>query len=689
YNGNAVTFQNETGSQWKRTTDALGRLTQVMEPSATSPVPSMETDYQYNTLNDLTRVDQWGGPNGSAGDRVRTFTYDSLSRLTSSSNPETGPVAYHYDNNGNLSSRVDARNITTSYTYDALNRMKSKQAPGISYGYTYDSSQVGTGGAFTSSNPIGHLVEASNGVNASEQFSYDSMGRIVYQAACLPDYCTQTGNAFYAGYDLAGDLTSLTYPDGRVLAESYDGAQHLTGIQYANWNGTTVGYNYLASATYDSDGSPQSLTYGNGAIDAYLWSKRLQPTESAVQTSVGGSLQTVYDKHYCYGPADSRGCGATGADNGNILSALDMLGNAHSQGYSYDDLNRLVAFSTGDNTMAQTFSYDPWGNMTQAGTETFQVQYAANNRIAASGFIYDAAGNMTQTDFGIPQAYAYDAEGRITNYNNGAATYTYDGEGQRVRKDSAGSWTEYVYFNGQPLAEKNSDGSWSDYVYAGGERLARADSYDERIHTSGTSTVAASYAAWYLPFATYVIKSGDKISWRQYQTVKGGGMGIGFSDGTNTNWTAARDTDGQEMNNDGTVGSWHNRTVDLTAFAGKTATKLWVASSTATPVGSWNIYYGDIAIHSADGTVTTIYERGPSEGFSYWTGGGETNPQAIVERTNTAGDAETPGTTTTYYVADQINSARMMLTAGGWPVSMDTYYPSGTEAYPPGDANHY
>src|SRR6185437_9528093 len=259
----------------------------------------------------------------------------------------------------------------------------------------------------------------------------------------------------------------------------------------------------------------------------------------------------------------------------------------------------------------------------------------------------------------------------------------------RVRKDSAGSWTEYVYFNGQPLAEKNSDGSWSDYVYAGGERLARADSYDERIHTSGTSTVAASYAAWYLPFATYVIKSGDKISWRQYQTVKGGGMGIGFSDGTNTNWTAARDTDGQEMNNDGTVGSWHNRTVDLTAFAGKTATKLWVASSTATPVGSWNIYYGDIAIHSADGTVTTIYERGPSEGFSYWTGGGETNPQAIVERTNTAGDAETPGTTTTYYVADQINSARMMLTAGGWPVSMDTYYPSGTEAYPPGDANHY
>jgi hypothetical protein len=188
--------------------------------------------------------------------------------------------------------------------------------------------------------------------------------------------------------------------------------------------------------------------------------------------------------------------------------------------------------------------------------------------------------------------------------------------GQRVRKDSAGNWTEYVYFNGQTIAEKNSDGTWSDYIYAGGKRIARADSYDERIHIAGTSTVAGSYAAWYLPFSTYVVKSGDKISWRQYQTAARGGVGISFTDGSNTNWTAARDTDGQEMNNDGTENAWHFRTVDLTAFAGKTTSKLWVGASTATPVGSWNIWYGEIAIYSADGTVTPIYNRATSEGFT-------------------------------------------------------------------------
>lgn len=34
-------------------------------------------------------------------------------------------MAYTYDNNGNLTTRIDARNITASYVYDALNRNTS------------------------------------------------------------------------------------------------------------------------------------------------------------------------------------------------------------------------------------------------------------------------------------------------------------------------------------------------------------------------------------------------------------------------------------------------------------------------------------------------------------------------------------------------------------------------------------
>jgi hypothetical protein len=43
--------------------------------------------------------------------RVRRFTYDSLSRLLTASNPETGVISYFYDSNGNLLQKVIPRMV--------------------------------------------------------------------------------------------------------------------------------------------------------------------------------------------------------------------------------------------------------------------------------------------------------------------------------------------------------------------------------------------------------------------------------------------------------------------------------------------------------------------------------------------------------------------------------------------------
>jgi hypothetical protein len=95
---------------------------------------------------------------------------------------------------------------------------KSASDGSINYGYSYDFAT--TSGGFSSSNLIGRLVEGSNGVNASSQYSYDAMGRVITEANCIPSNCSQTGNAFQAQYDLAGNIKSLTYPDGRALAQA-------------------------------------------------------------------------------------------------------------------------------------------------------------------------------------------------------------------------------------------------------------------------------------------------------------------------------------------------------------------------------------------------------------------------------------------------------------------------------------
>jgi len=115
YSGNQTTVTDQAGKVRRSTTDALGRLVQVVED------PNWQaylTSYSYDALDNLTTVTQ--------GSQTRTFAYDSLKRLTSATNPESGTTTYQYDENDNLTQKTDARSITTNYSYDGLNRITQK-----------------------------------------------------------------------------------------------------------------------------------------------------------------------------------------------------------------------------------------------------------------------------------------------------------------------------------------------------------------------------------------------------------------------------------------------------------------------------------------------------------------------------------------------------------------------------------
>jgi RHS repeat-associated protein len=706
YAGGQVTFTDESGNQWRRTSDALGRLTTVLEPNGASATPSMETDYTYDPLNNILSVLQWGGPHGSSGSRGRSFSYDSLSQLIQSYNPESGWICYGttggaaangsnctsgYDANGNLLHKSDSRGITVKYTYDALNRMLTKTAPGLSYGFAYDVVSVGTGGAFKAANPIGRIVEASNSVNASEQYSYDPMGRVVNQANCIPSDCSQTGNAFTPQYDLAGNLTQLTYPDGRVIKQTADAAGRLQSINYISYNGQAANYPYLSSATYLPTGAPHTLTFGNGVVSTISENPRLQTTEVTAAGTYSGYSQPFLDKQFCYGPPGPGVCTTmgNGKNNGNLMAVPDILNSNTSQAFSYDTLNRISGFANGSGSMQQTYSIDPFGNLSKpSGTLTNILSFGTNNQIISGNATQDSAGNLVTTNNGVSTTtFAFDAEDRISQVNGGStATYTYNPEDQRVRKDIAGGWTEYLYFDGQPLAEKHSDGTWSDYIFANGQRIARADNFDWRIHIHGTTNTAGSWAAWSLPISAFTVQSGDKISWRQYQAGGAeGGINIGFSDGTGTGWVA-KDQNGQVINSDTIQGGWQIRTVDLSSYAGKTLNSLWVVTDAATPVGAWDNYFNDIAFVKMNGTVTPLYSKDKTASLTYHNGGSISNQSGIVELF--PNDALQTIETTTYYQADQIGSARMLTAAGGWPIWADTYYPFGEEASSVSATNH-
>ncbi|HEX3085708.1 MAG TPA: RHS repeat-associated core domain-containing protein, partial [Pyrinomonadaceae bacterium] len=130
-----------------------------------------------------------------------------------------------------------------------------------------------------------------------------------------------------------------------------------------------------------------------------------------------------------------------------------------------------------------SYGYDAWGNLlqknvTKCGAENLSVTADAHNWIHAAGtdYQYDAAGNMTY-DATAALSYTFDQENRLTGA--GGYTYTYDADGNRVRKSNgtlAANGTLYWYMTPGVVAETDLAGTLkSEYVFFDGERVARRD----------------------------------------------------------------------------------------------------------------------------------------------------------------------------------------------------------------------
>jgi len=460
YSDNCTTVADQAGKKRKSCVDGLGRLIAVWEPDAAGSLV-YETDYQYDTLDNLTRVDQKGNTADSTQWRTRTFTYNSLSQLLTATNPESGTISYTYDADGNLLTKADARSITSTFGYDPLHRLTGKTYsnadPAISYFYDQASYN-----GLTIANRIGRRTGMSDAAGA-EAWSYDAMGRV------LTGRRTTNGlskNTSYT-YNLDGSVGTVTYPSGRVIAYSYNAAARpLSAVDSAN------AINYALSASYAPQGALSSLLLGQsgtfGGINLnQSFNSRLQPLNIRAWSTSG----TVLDLSY--------GFNLGTANNGNVASVANNRNHNRDQSYTYDQLNRVAtaqtAATSGSDCWGLSFGYDVWANLlsetvTKCSAPMLSLGVNTQNRITNTGFSYDVAGNMV-SDGSL--SYAWDAESRMKA--GAGVNYTYDGDGKRVQKS-----TGKLYWYGlssDPLAESNATGNITDeYVFFGGKRIARSNS---------------------------------------------------------------------------------------------------------------------------------------------------------------------------------------------------------------------
>jgi len=289
--------------------------------------------------------------------------------------------------------------------------------------------------------------------------------------------------------NFAGLLATLTYPSGRVITYTSDGAGRMSkgqdipnSVNYVT--GTCANGTDSLGVYYTPPGSPSSLLNGASLVSTFYYDKRLQPcrisaksTGTAPLTCTDTAVGNVLDFTYNF----NLGAG----DNGNVVSITNNRDTTRSQSFTYDPLNRLATArttsTTGSTCWDEAFGYDPWGNPLSIGRisgytcsneELLSITATTNNQI--SGDTFDAAGNLIT----IPAIanYTYDAENHLKTA--AGVTYTYDGDGKRVEKSNGKLYwygTSSDPLDETDLAGNTNNSSFFEYIFFGGKRIARRD----------------------------------------------------------------------------------------------------------------------------------------------------------------------------------------------------------------------
>jgi len=277
-------------------------------------------------------------------------------------------------------------------------------------------------------------------------FTYTASGR----RASMAD---ASGTTTYA-YDARDRLVVKATPRG-TLSYGYDGRGNLLSIRSSNVGGASVDYAYdalgrLASVTdpslpaganattynHDANGNLSSQTFPNRVTSGHTHDSLDRDTRISIRSGVSA----LADYAHTFDPA------------GNRVSVAELGG--RTVNYTYDSSYRLVS---------EAISGDPFANN---GTSDY-VYDAASNRVTrtssvsavpSTSYAYDANDRLTSDaydDNGNTIAaggttFAYDFENRIKSLNDGAVTFLYDGDSNRVAKTAGGVTTFFLVDDRNP-----------------------------------------------------------------------------------------------------------------------------------------------------------------------------------------------------------------------------------------------
>jgi len=448
-----VTGANAAQFTTTYTYDRAGRVLSTSVATTSTPIVSSQT---YDLDGRVTTETDGLG-------QVTTNTYDLAGQQVLVTRPDASTRASTYWPDGALKTQVDGKFNTTSYGEDALGQVSSvSDALGRSTTYSYDAvgailtvtdpqSQITTNtydaaGQLTSTtysdgvthsavrtyNAAGLAATLVDGTGTTT-FTYDSLGRLTNQAA--------PGGTVGYGYNLRGQVTTLTYPNNKVVTRVYEADGAMTSSK--DWSSKTTTFTYDQNEAWTGGVAANAVTTTIG----YDNPGRVVSTTIKKGTTTLGSLAYTDDAASQITKETSVSLGATRTFT---LDTTGRLTKENTSVYAYDAADQLTTNG------ATTQAYDAAGQLTTAVTGSTSTAYT-----------FDARGNRTKATTGTAvTTYAYDQANHLTGYTRGTttATYAYNGDGLRASKTVGTVTTRFVYDTAEGMPLILTDGA-SYYLY--------------------------------------------------------------------------------------------------------------------------------------------------------------------------------------------------------------------------------
>ena len=328
--------------------------TQVDAQDNWSEIELYNVDYTYDDLGRISSKNQNKG--------VYTYSYladgqgallpniKNIAFAFGKNSAKKWTYAYGYDNRGNLSAinltkTVGGQNLSTTYTYDAANRLSGET---IKVGGTTSVNNS----YYYQGNGKGKLIRITDQLDStkSKEFYYDGRGRIDY-------YCQGSVNYKYT-YDNYGNVLRKT-TDTTLYSCAWERGNLLKQVTKGN---TSISYNYNHRCVRFKK------TVGGITTDYYLDGAKILG-ESRTD---GKELRYFYDHD-----------GLMGFKYGSIY-----------YGYVKDGQDNIVAIVKNDGSLVAQYEYDSFGRTTvkdSNGTINKSTTFIGNiNPFRWKSFYYDA-----------------------------------------------------------------------------------------------------------------------------------------------------------------------------------------------------------------------------------------------------------------------------------------------------------